>query len=98
MGDLFDFLDEPEEENDGKSFIPDSVTIHFEKNEQDCFFERNAIEDDKTVSSLMNTVDSSRKAERIDKLFCRKCGAELFLDSVYCHRCGEKVLFIQHDS
>lgn len=25
------------------------------------------------------------------KLFCRKCGTELLVDSDFCHRCGEKV-------
>ena len=25
------------------------------------------------------------------KLFCRKCGTELLLDSTFCHRCGKKV-------
>ena len=25
------------------------------------------------------------------KLFCRKCGTELLLDSDFCHRCGKKV-------
>lgn len=26
------------------------------------------------------------------KLFCRKCGTELLVDSDFCHRCGEKVI------
>ena len=26
-----------------------------------------------------------------EKLFCRKCGARILLDSIYCDKCGEKV-------
>ena len=30
--------------------------------------------------------------ENQEKLFCRKCGAELFSDSVFCHKCGTGVI------
>lgn len=30
--------------------------------------------------------------ETQEKLFCRKCGAELFSDSVFCHKCGTGVI------
>ena len=30
--------------------------------------------------------------EAQEKLFCRKCGTELFSDSVFCHKCGTGVI------
>lgn len=27
-----------------------------------------------------------------EKLFCRKCGTELFADSVFCHKCGTEII------
>lgn len=36
-------------------------------------------------------IDEEQEVKNDIKLFCRKCGAELLLDSDFCHRCGEKV-------
>lgn len=41
--------------------------------------------------------DDTKGVPNIDmsiKLFCRKCGTELLVDSDFCHRCGEKVIII----
>lgn len=54
----------------------------------------NQIEEEITTI-IHNTEDISVNVEPQQdnkiKLFCRKCGTELLLDSEFCHRCGEKV-------
>ena len=45
------------------------------------------------VADVVEEVSINEKQETKEeiKLFCRKCGTELLLDSDFCHRCGEKV-------
>lgn len=37
------------------------------------------------------SINEKQETKKEIKLFCRKCGTELLLDSDFCHRCGEKV-------
>lgn len=48
--------------------------------------EENAIDFDEAIA--MN--EEIKEANNL-KLFCRKCGTYLLLDSNFCHRCGERV-------
>ena len=45
-----------------------------------------------TNEPSINPVESDENAIQYNKLFCRKCGAELFSDSVFCHKCGTGVI------
>ena len=45
-----------------------------------------------TSEPSINPVESDENAIQHNKLFCRKCGAELFSDSVFCHKCGTGVI------
>ena len=60
-----------------------------------CFSEKAMQSETKQIlSSSLKTVDgfSEETEEQSEKLFCRKCGAQLLLDSVFCNHCGTKVI------
>ena len=37
-------------------------------------------------------VNINKSTSLSEKLFCRKCGAKLALDSEFCHKCGKKII------
>lgn len=59
----------------------------FEKNTQKTIEEKISIPKNNIEDTIINENIENQK----NKLFCRKCGTELLLDSDFCHRCGEKV-------
>ena len=71
----------------------DSIFRNYEsKNNETNTNEEKQKQTDETVDLVEESTTKEEEKSNDDiKLFCRKCGTELLLDSDFCHRCGEKV-------